>query len=309
MPIIISSMPLRLSAFLFAAALLAGCVAPPQRQAGVLPGSGVTVYAAGDIADCRYRLPHLSGAYETSELVLRHLRQDPQAVVLTLGDNTYPVGTLAEFRDCYEPTWGRFKARTYPSPGNHEYYTAGAPGYYGYFGAAAGPDRRGYYSFRLGGWHVVSLNSELKGEAMQAQLAWLKEDLAQHPMHCTLAFLHHPRFSSGGHSDNPRMEAIWRTLHAAGVDVVLAGHDHHYERFAPLDADGRRDDRRGMRQFVVGTGGAQFSPLRLPQDGTEERNNNTHGVLRLVLKDTGYEWTFLPARHEGYSDEGVGLCH
>lgn len=296
------------------ALMLAGCksdkrATEEQIQAILMPGKGVTVYAAGDIADCRNRAISDTGAAKTAALVSEGLAADKEAVVLTLGDNTYPVGLLKEFTDCYEPTWGKFKNRTYPSPGNHEYYTPHAVGYYQYFGKAAGPDRRGYYSFRLGKWFVVSLNSYLKPEEHQAQLAWLRKELEQNRTHCTLAYWHHPKFSSGGHGSDPRMDDAWKMLYDAGAELVLASHDHDYERFAPLNPEGERDPERGIRQFVVGTGGAKLTPFRFRKLSSEASDNLSHGVLKLVLKDVGYEWEFLPTSREGFTDRGMALCH
>ncbi|MGB9992844.1 metallophosphoesterase family protein [Massilia sp. SM-13] len=249
----------------------------------------LVAYAAGDIADCRFSRPAYSGAAATAALI------GPDAqLVLTLGDTTYPKGLAAEFSDCYHPTWGRFKAITRPAPGNHEYYGGSADGYYGYFGAAAGPRGRGYYSFDAGGWHIVSLNSHMKGEEHQRQLLWLKDDLARHPARCTLAYWHAPLYSSGGHSANPHMREAWRLLRQARAELVLSGHDHGYERFAPMDADGLRD-AQGLRQFVVGSGGAFLTPFRLVQPNSEARNNTHNGVLRLVLRKDGYDWEFLAA--------------
>lgn len=295
-------------------AALSGCIVnidiANDGTAPVIPGDGVTVYAAGDIADCRKFNPADTGAAQTAALVLAGLDKDSTAAVLTLGDHTYRDGRLAEFTDCYDPTWGRFKARTFPSPGNHEYYTPGATGYHAYFGKTAGPDQRGYYSFTLGKWHIVSLNSNLKQPLEHlAQLEWLKADLAQHKTRCTLAYWHHPMFSSGGHGDNPQIQEIWQILFDAGADVVLAAHDHNYERFAPLDAHGRLDRARGMRQFVVGTGGGKLTPFRFRRINSAGGSNSTHGVLKLELKETGYEWEFLPATPGGFSDRGAALCH
>ena len=280
-----------------------------QARAATLGGKGVTVYAAGDIADCKSLPPAKSGAAKTASLIEAGLAHDKNAMVLTLGDNTYPVGLPTEFENCYQPTWGRFKQRTYPTPGNHDYYTPQAIGYYGYFDKAAGPNRRGYYSFDLGGWHLISLNSYLNPEQHKEQLAWLKADLARNKTYCTLAYWHHPMFSSGGHGSDSRMEAAWKILAAAGADLVLAAHDHDYERFAPKDANGNRDDARGMRQFVVGTGGAKLSLFLLQRADSEAKDNSTHGVLKLTLKQRGYEWEFLPVTEGGYTDHGAALCH
>ncbi|UGQ45793.1 metallophosphoesterase family protein [Massilia endophytica] len=277
-------------------------------RAGAAP---LVVYAAGDIADCRFSRPAHSGAAATAALI------GPDAqLVLTLGDTTYPNGLEAEFRDCYHPSWGRFKAITRPVPGNHEYYSGKADAYYAYFGAAAGPRGRGYYSFDQGGWHFVALNSHLQRAEEEAQLLWLKDDLARHPARCTLAYWHAPLYSSGGHPPNPRMREAWRLLHAAGAELVLSGHDHDYERFPPMDADGR-EDAGGPRQFVAGTGGAFLTPFRLVRPRSEARSNSHLGVLRLELREDGYDWEFrtVPARgnpdvpEQEAGDRGSASCH
>ncbi|WP_194712742.1 metallophosphoesterase family protein [Noviherbaspirillum soli] len=289
---------------------LSACASAPRPPS--FTGKPVTVYAAGDIADCRYRAPQDSGAAATAMLVKAGLAADPGAMALTLGDHTYPVGLPAEFNDCYHPTWGQFRESTLPVPGNHEYYTAGAPGYYAYFGARAAQEQGGYYSVQLGKWHVIGLNSALDGAAAGAQLAWLRNDLARHPARCTLAMLHHPRYSSGGHASNPAMAPLWQALVAGGVELLLSAHDHNYERFAPQDAAGRRDDALGMRQFVVGTGGAMLTPVRLDRANSEVKDNSVHGVLRLDLFDTGYTWEFLPVASEAsppFTDRGASTCH
>ncbi|HZW11709.1 MAG TPA: metallophosphoesterase [Noviherbaspirillum sp.] len=274
-----------------------------------MPDKGVTVYAAGDIANCRKLRPEDSNAAKTAALVADRLAKDAEAAVLTLGDHTYPVGLLSEFTNCYDPTWGQFKARTYPTPGNHEYYTPHAVGYFSYFGDAAGPGRSGHYSFNLGKWHIVSLNSYLKPEQHAAQLEWLKSDLARNQTRCTLAFWHHPRYSSGGHGNNPQIDDAWQVLYAAGAELLLSSHDHNYERFAPQDGSGRLDEKRGIRQFVVGTGGASLTPLRFKKANSEVSDNSSYGVLKLVLKDIGYEWEFLPVEKDGFRDSGAALCH
>lgn len=270
-----------------------------------------TVYAAGDIARCAHPDPRWSGAAATSDLVAAALAQDPNAAVLTLGDHTYPKGAPGEFAACYEPTWGRFKDRTWPTPGNHEYYTPNAAPYFAYFGARAGV---GYYSMQLGSWHVISLNSQIQGDAAAAQLAWLKDDLARHPERCTLAYWHVPLYSSGGHRPDRRMRAAWQLLSDAGAELVLSGHDHEYERFAPQDAHGNVDTVRGMRQFVVGTGGAYATPFVFFQPHAEARDSSSTGVLRLRLLDDGYEWTYLQASRDGPDsgappDHGAAKCH
>lgn len=270
-----------------------------------------TLYAAGDIADCRHNRPAYTAAAGTAELVAQQLAANPRASVLLLGDNVYPDGSAADYRDCYDPTWGRFKARTYPAPGNHEYATPGAAGYFGYFGATAGP---GYYALTLGSWRVISLDSNLREGAMDAQLAWLERELMTHPAYCTLAYWHHPLYSSGGHAADARMRAAWALLARAGAELVLSGHDHEYERFAPQDANGNGDPARGIRQFVVGTGGAYITPFLWPRPHSELRDANRTGVLKLVLGERGYTWEFLEATYDGFPngqppDRGSGTCH
>jgi acid phosphatase type 7 len=297
---------------LVAAIAAGGCHAQRVASSGGnsnLVGEGVTIYAAGDIAQCRNAPPEESAAAKTARLIAAGLAQDAKAAVLTLGDNTYPVGLSAEFTGCYESTWGRFKNRTYPAPGNHEYKTPAAIGYFGYFGDRAGANRKGYYSVDLGTWHVVSLNSNLLAGEQERQIAWLKADLAAHPARCTLAYWHHPLYSSGGHGDNASMKDFWQALEAAGADVVLVGHDHNYERFAPQDSNGRLDEAHGMREFVVGTGGAGLTPLGWTKPNSDISNNTTHGVLRMTLKENGYEWDFMPVDKRAFSDHGVALCH
>lgn len=277
--------------------------------------TALTVYAVGDIARCAYPDPRYSGAADTAATVAAGLAADPQAVVLTLGDHTYPRGTAQEFRDCYAPTWGRFKDRTWPAPGNHEYYTPKAAPYFAYFGERAG---RGYYSLELGGWHVISLDSNLdpvnNAAEHAAQLAWLRADLAAHPARCTLAFWHHPLYSSGGHGSIPKMRAAWDLLQQAGAELVLSGHDHDYERFAPQDAHGRKDPARGMRQFVVGTGGAYPTPFLLTVKNSELRDAARTGVLKLRLRADGYDWEFVESARvttlgAAAPDRGSEVCH
>jgi hypothetical protein len=296
-----------LAALLLASAPLTAATAATGTEA-------YTVYAAGDIARCRHPDPRWSGAAATAALVEALLRADPQSAVLSLGDHTYPRGAAAEFEHCYAPTWGRFRDRTWPTPGNHEYATPGARPYFTYFGERAGRPGQSYYSLRLGSWHVISLDSNLKGAAHAAQIAWLRADLAKDPAACTLAFWHHPLYSSGGHPPPGRMRDAFELLHAAGAELVLSGHDHDYERFAPQDADGRRDDRGGVRQFVVGTGGAYATPFIFFQPNSEVREANLDGVLELRLLAGAYEWRFLPAHPGrvpagGAPDRGRAACH
>jgi len=290
---------------LLAAALLLAASAP------LAAAEAYTVYAAGDIARCKHPDPRWSGAAATADLLEPLLRADPHSAVLSLGDHTYPRGAASEFANCYAPTWGRFRDRTWPTPGNHEYATPGAKPYFAYFGERAG---RGYYSLRLSGWHVISLDSNLKGAAHATQIAWLRTELQKDPAKCTLAFWHHPLYSSGGHPPPGRMRDAYQLLHAAGAELVLSGHDHDYERFAPQDADGRLDAARGVRQFVVGTGGAYATPFIFFQPNSEAREANLDGVLELRLLGDAYEWRFLPAHPDrlpagSTPDRGRQACH
>jgi hypothetical protein len=293
----------------FSIALSINVLGIPETSAMGLIEKSVTIYAAGDIADCRKSEPADTPAAKTALLIASRLADDKTAAVLTLGDHTYPIGLISEFYDCYDKTWGLFKDRTRPVPGNHEYYTPEAVGYYSYFNELNDPARHGYYSFDIGSWHVVAINSNLREAAFSAQLTWLKNDLAQHSAKCTLAYWHHPMFSSGGHGNNSFLKEVWKLLDAANAEVVLAGHDHNYERFAPQNADGRRDDTRGIREFVVGTGGARLTPLLFGKENSEVNNNNTFGVLKMVLKEDSYEWEFLPAAGSSFTDHGKGECH
>ena len=228
--------------------------------------------------------------------------------VFTLGDNAYFSGTAREYRDCYDPTWGRHKSRTRPVPGNHEYETPGATPYFDYFGFNAGPSGLGYYSFDLGtAWHAVALNSNGAVGSSSAQVAWLRADLASSQSKCTVAYWHHPLFSSGPNGDSPEMRDFWRLLYDAGVDVILVGHDHDYERFAPQDPDGRSDPVRGIRQFVVGTGGAASYAFVTVRPNSVVRLTPVFGVLKLTLQTDTYQWDFITT--SGAGDSGTGSCH
>jgi hypothetical protein len=270
---------------------------PPSETDPVLVG-------AGDIANC---------STTTDEATAKLLDGIP-GTVFTAGDNAYDSGTLTEFKNCYEPTWGRHKARTKPTPGNHEYLTAGASGYFDYFGAAAGDPSKGYYSYNLGEWHVVALNS-MCGQvggcgASSPMVSWLKQDLnANNDKACTLAYFHHPLFSSGSHGNVPKMRPSWDALYAANAEVVISGHDHNYERFAPQSPSGALDTARGIREFVVGTGGTSLRPLGVVQPNSQARNATTHGVLKLTLHPTSYEWSFVPIAGKTFTDSGSTSCH
>lgn len=259
---------------------------------------------AGDIADCKA----LSPAAKTANL-LDHI----EGTVFTLGDNVYENGTSKQFADCYGPTWGRFKARTRPAVGNHEYGTALARGYFDYFGAAAGDPAKGYYSYDLGKWHVLVVNSncaQVGGcKAGSPQEQWVRQDLAAHPAACTVAMWHHPLYSSGEHGDDRSMRDIWQALYEAGAEAVLSGHDHTYERFAPQDANSKADPARGIRQFVIGTGGRGLYQWEHNDPNSEVKNNQTHGVFKMTLHDDGYDWEFIPVEGQSFRDSGSAKCH
>lgn len=277
----------------------------PDRTDAAVWTNAVRIVAAGDIADCRRVAPEISDAARTAALVA-----DTDAAVLTIGDNTYPVGAYAEFTDCFDATWGRFGARLRPSPGNHDYQTPGAAGYFAYFGDRAGPDRRGYYSFDLGGWHIISMNSAVEARAGSRQFRWLLDDLeASSSTLCTLVFWHHPVFSSGPHGNDARMRDALAALHAAGADILLVGHDHVYERLAPHGPAGEPDQARGIRAFTVGTGGAPLYEFKAPHPRSEVRDASTHGILRLALGDGIYRWEFVPSGGGPPRDQGEGACH
>jgi 3',5'-cyclic AMP phosphodiesterase CpdA len=271
--------------------------APVALEAQVPSGPDVTVVAAGDIARCE----------ENNHLATASLIDPVPGTVLTLGDHVYPSGTPEQFANCYDRGWGRHRARTRPSPGNHDWDVAAGGPYFDYFGINAGPFGLGYYSFDLGSWHIVSLNSVVPAGEGSAQLAWLKSDLAASGAACTLAYWHHPLFSSGPNGNTPRMADVWRVLDEADADVVLASHDHMYERFAPQDAAGRPDSR-GLRSFVVGTGGGSLYPLKALQPNSEAREHSTFGVLKLNLRGRSYEWEFLPAAGQSFRDSGTSQC-
>jgi acid phosphatase type 7 len=295
----------------------AALLLPPLLTLGLPPAAAqttevfeATVVAAGDIAMC-----NTDGDEATAALI-----DSIPGTVLALGDLAYEDGTKADFDNCYTPTWGRFKDRTRPALGNHEYVQKGATPYFDYWGAAAGADRRGYYSFDIGPWHVIVLNSncsDVGGCSRNSPMEqWLREDLAANPRRCTLAFWHHPRFYTPSkqpttgklESVDKKMQAFWVDLVAAGVDVVLNGHRHMYERFARQNAEGQADPN-GIRQFVVGTGGGphdRFQGSTAPN--SEIRKADTWGVLQMTLRDGSYDWRFVPVAGDPFADSGSDTC-
>ena len=258
---------------------------------------------AGDISSCKN-----DNDEETARLL-----DDIEGTVFTLGDNAYDDGTAEQFDSCYDPTWGRHRDRTRPTPGNHDYQTDDAEAYFDYFGEQAGDPDKGYYSFDLGEWHIVALNTNCDDvggcDQDSAQVEWLRKDLAAHPAQCTMALGHHPRFSSSKHGNDDDLEPLWDVLYEAGVDVVLAGHDHTYERFEPQDPEGEPDPEKGIRQFVVGTGGASHYDFEDMQSTSQVGNDEVFGVLKLTLDPTGYSWEFIPVEGEDFMDSGKGTCH
>ena len=228
--------------------------------------------------------------------------------VFTTGDNAYPSGSDADFRSCYDPTWGRHRERTRPTPGNHDYETSGAAPYFAYFGASAGPPGLGYYSYTAGSWLVIALNSERDVRPGSLQVQWLRTTLMQSRAFCTIAYWHRPLFNSGPHGDSRDLYEVWRVLYDFGVDVVISGHEHLYERFAPQTPDGRLDPERGIRQFTVGTGGANLTPAGAVR-ANSEIIGSAWGVLVLTLNGGSYHWEFRPVAGASFSDTGVGQCH
>ena len=286
---------------------LLGLLSMSTSRPKVTPGAeldAAILVGAGDIADCK----DLSGAEATARL----LEQIP-GTVMAVGDLAYPDGSRENFK-CYERTWGRVKARTRPAAGNHEFHAVGATPYFDYFGAAAGDPKRGYYSYELGTWHVVVLNSECRDvggcDAASQQVKWLKDDLAAHRVACTLAYWHKPLFSSGSaHGNDLEMKPLWQALYDANAEVIIGGHDHNYERFAPQNPDGQSDTARGIREFVVGTGGKNHRPIVLGKPNSEVRNADAFGVLKLTLRAGAYDWQFIAEAGKQFTDSGTADCH
>jgi acid phosphatase type 7 len=268
---------------------------PPVPNSPLPPA---TLVGAGDIGQCN----------SPATVATARLLDNTPGIVFTTGDNAYPNGTAANFHDCFEPHWGRHRARTRPTPGNHEYESAGAAPYFEYFGENAGVPGLGYYSYNAGPWRVIALNSEIPVGPGSGQLQWLRTELAANRGRCTMAYWHKPLFTSGPNGPNRDMRELWRTLYEFDADLIVTGHDHLYERFGPQDPDGRSDAVRGIRQITVGTGGgALYTPV-MSAPNTEAIGIG-HGVLKLTLSDGGYQWEFLPIPGNPFRDTGIGQCH
>lgn len=265
------------------------------------PGTAILV-GAGDVGWCGR-----PWAAATAKIVATI-----PGTVIVPGDVAYPKGTARDFARCYDPTWGAFKSRTRPAPGNHEYYTTGAAPYFAYFGSRAGRAGKGWYSYEAGSWHVIVLNSNCAYVggcgAGSPQERWLKADLAAHPTACTIAYFHHPRFSSGPHGNDTRTDAFWRDLYAAGAELIVNGHDHDYERFAPQTPGGVADPARGIRELVVGTGGGPLYPF-IRRTANSEAKGLAYGVVKLTLSANRYRWEFIPVAGASFHDSGTGTCH
>jgi hypothetical protein len=266
--------------------------------------NAVVLVGAGDIASCS------SSGDEATAALLANI----PGIIYNLGDNAYDSGTATEYNQCYGPTWGQLLDRTRPSPGNHE-YNSGAAGYFSYFGAAAGDPSKGYYSYDYGAWHIIVLNSNsscttISCASGSAQYNWLLADLQANTKFCTLAYWHHPRFSSGAdHGNNTSVAPFWDLLYAYNADVILNGHEHVYERFAPQTPGAVADAVRGIRQFTVGTGGRSHDTFGTAKANSQVREGNTYGVLELTLKSTSYDWRFVHVAGATFTDTGTGNCH
>jgi 3',5'-cyclic AMP phosphodiesterase CpdA len=254
---------------------------------------------AGDIADCE------RGRGEATAKLLDGIA----GTVFTAGDHAYPKGTTREFVECYGVSWGRHRNRTRPAPGNHDYGSPQAAPYFKYFGSNAGPEGRGYYSYNLGAWHIVSLNSNPDAASWgAAQEEWLRDDLKADSASCVLAYWHHPRFSSGKTYGNQRhMDALYKILYQHGVSVLISGHEHIYERFAPQNPEGKAD-AKGVRQFIAGTGGAPLYRIGAVKPNSEVRNGSSHGVLMFTLQASTYDWEFIPVAGQSFRDRGSAGC-
>lgn len=265
-----------------------------------LYADGEVLVGASDIAAC---------GSEGDDLTANLLDNIP-GIVFTAGDTVQGDGTAQYWEECYLPTWGRHKDRTRPALGNHEYQGVPSPdAYFDFFGEErAGERGKGYYYYYVGSWLIIVMNSMIDAGRGTAQDQWMREVLAANPTQCTLAIWHHPVFSSGAYGSSNRMRNVWRVMYAAGVDVIINGDAHHYERFAPMDPNGQLDPEHGIRQFIVGTGGGALTPLGRAYRATEARQNEAWGVLKLTLGGGGYSWEFIPVEGRTWTDSGSAPC-
>ena len=267
---------------------------PEPASVSQASSDGVILVGAGDIANCDREQDEQTAA----------LLDNIPGTVFTLGDNAYVDGSYTEYLHCYESSWGRHESRTKPVPGNHEYNTTGAAGYFQYF-----KNVPSYYAYDLGSWRIYALNSEIDVSASSPQIAWLVQDLAENPSQCVLAYWHKPRWSSGtNNGSEPALQTLWEILYDAGAELVITGHEHNYERFAEMDGSGTAVSE-GLREIVVGTGGAGLYDFGTPLAASEVRDSATFGVLKLTLHDTGYDWEFVPVPNSTFTDNGSGICH
>jgi 3',5'-cyclic AMP phosphodiesterase CpdA len=299
---------LTLFAFGLATPVFAPAEAPQEQQTetateeaapGEVKEYPYTLVGAGDIANCKVGNGHIKTA---------QVLDDIPGIVFTTGDNAYPKGTVENFEECYESSWGRHKARTRPSPGNHDLLTKKGAPYYDYFGENAGPKGRGYYSYTLGSWHIISLNSDAPADRRSRQMQWLWQELEANQSKCILAYWHIPVFSSGSHGGDPKMVEVWRLLSRYGADVIVNGHDHVYERFAPQNSAGKADAERGIRQFTVGVGGAGVYPFKRVLKNSEARTAKAYGVIKFTLHEDSYDWEFVYAAGDAFEDKGSASC-
>jgi acid phosphatase type 7 len=276
------------------ALLLIGALLPWTDRPTLASAAEVVLVGAGDISRCD----------NNNDEATAKLLDGISGIVFTTGDNVYENGTGAEFTNCYGPTWGRHMSRTKPVPGNHEYGTSGAAGYFNYFG---NPPK--YYAYNVGDWRVYALNSEIDTSSTSEQLQWLKQDLAANPRKCVLAYWHQPRWSSGSeHGNNSNVQSLWQVLYYARAELVINGHEHNYEKLAPMNARGQAVSE-GLREIVVGTGGASHSGFGSILSASRARNDDTYGVLKLILKSDGYSWKFIPVAGKTFADSGGTRCH
>jgi uncharacterized protein YjdB len=268
------------------------------------PSATVVLVGAGDI-----------GNGSSQEAATATLLDGIAGTVFTAGDNAYPGGFMSDFMSNYDPYWGRHKARTRPSPGNHEYnddHSSSAPDYYRYFSPVVyvGDSAKYWYSYDIGAWHIVVINTWIDMSVGSPQEVWLRADLAASTKRCSLAYMHYPRFSSGSHHGSySSVQPIWQALYDYGAEITIAGHDHEYERFAPQTPSGQLDVAKGIRSFVVGTGGAGLYGFGSTLPNSEVRDANTFGVIKLTLGDGTYSWEFIPIPGQTFTDSGSGTCH